>query len=65
MVTLAQLTRLEGRIAALADKMNPSARIHYEVDLVWIQPDGSALDGEDNPVVRRPRVIIPDFGERS
>ena len=65
MVTLAQITRLEGRIAALADKMNPSASIHYEVELVWIQPDGSVLDGAGKPVDRRPRLIMLDFGERS
>jgi hypothetical protein len=58
MVTLAQ--RLEARIAALADKMNPSSVIRYEVELVWIQPDGSVPDRDDNPVVRRPGAAAID-----
>jgi hypothetical protein len=64
MVTLARLTRLEARLAALADKMNPSSAIHYEVKLLWIQPDGSVLDREGNPVAHRPGVIRLNFGER-
>ena len=64
MVTLAQVTRLEARIAALADKMNPSSGIHYEVELLWMQPDGSVLDSDGNPVVHRPGVIALNFGER-
>lgn len=64
MVTLAQLTRLEARIATLADKMTPSSGICYEVELVWMQRDGSVLDSDGNPVVRRPGVIALNFGER-
>ena len=63
MVTLAQITRLEGRIAALADKMNPSSGIHYEVELLWVQRDGSVLDSDGNPFVRQPGVIALNFGE--
>ena len=63
MVTLTQLTRLEARIAALAGKMDPSSGIRYEVELGWMQPDGSVLDSDGNPVVRRPGVIVLDFGE--
>ena len=54
MVTLAQLMRLEARIATLADTMNSSSGIRYEVELVWIQRDGSVLDSDDNPVPHRP-----------
>jgi hypothetical protein len=64
MVTFGQVTRLEARIAALADKMNPTSGICYEVELVWIQPDGSVLDREGNPVAHRPGVIRLNFGER-
>ena len=64
MVTLAQLTRLEARITALADTMNPSSGMHYEVELLWMQPDRSVLDGDGNPVARRPGVIALEFGER-
>ena len=64
MVTLAQVTRLEARIAALADKMNPSPRSRYHVELVWIQPDRSVLDRDGNPVARPPGDIVLDFGER-
>jgi hypothetical protein len=64
MVTLAQLTPLEARIATLADKISPSSGIYYEVELLWIQPDGSALDGGGNPVGHRPGVIRLNFGER-
>jgi hypothetical protein len=65
LVTLTQISRLEARIAALTVRMNPSSGISYEVELLWIQPDGSALDGEGNPVVRRPGVIALNFGERA
>jgi hypothetical protein len=64
MVTLAQVTRLQARIAALVGKMSPSSVIRYEVELVWIQPDRSVLDSDGNPVVRRPGVIALNFGER-
>ena len=64
MVTLAQVTRLEARIAALADKMNPNLSIRYEVELIWLQQDGSVSDRDDNPVVHRPGVIRLNFGER-
>jgi len=63
MVTLTQVTRLEARIAALGDKMNPSSAVRYEVQLAWIQPDGSILDGEGNPITRGPGVIILNFGK--
>ena len=36
MVTLGQPTRLEARIDALAERMNPGLRIRYHVELVWI-----------------------------
>ena len=64
MVTLGQLTRLVARIDALAARMNPHPRIRYHVELVWLQPDGSVLDNDGNPVVRRSGVIVLDFGER-
>lgn len=64
MITLTQLTRLEARIAALAGKMDPSSGIRYEVELAWIQPDGSMLDSDGNPVARRPGVIALNLGER-
>jgi hypothetical protein len=64
MVTMAQVHRLEARIDELTDRMNPSPRIRYHVELVWIQPDGSVLDSDGNPVVRRPGVIALNFGER-
>ncbi len=54
MVTLAQLTRLETPIDALAARMNPSPRVRY----------GSELNSDGNPVVRRPGVIVLDFGEQ-
>jgi|SoiMethySBSTD1v2_1073268.scaffolds.fasta_scaffold256264_3 hypothetical protein len=57
MVTLAQVTRLEARIAALADKMTLTSGICYGVELVWIQPVGSVLDCDGNPVAYRPDVI--------
>jgi hypothetical protein len=50
-------------LTRLADRMNPSPRIRYHVELVWIQSDGSVLDSDGNPVVRRPGVIVLDFGE--
>jgi hypothetical protein len=37
--------------------------IQYEVELGWMQPDGSVLDSDGNPVVRRPGVIRLNFGE--
>jgi hypothetical protein len=52
MVTFTQVTRLEARIAALADEMNPSSGIRYEVELIWLQQDGSMPDRDDNPVAR-------------
>jgi len=63
MVTLTQVTRLEARIAVLTDQMNPSPAIRYQVELVWIQQDGSVLDSDGNPVPRRPGVIALNFGE--
>jgi hypothetical protein len=33
--------------------MNPSPRMRYHVELVWIQPDGRVLDSDRNPVMRR------------
>jgi len=43
--------------------MNPSPAIRYQVELVWIQHDGSVLDGDGNPVPPRPGVIALNFGE--
>jgi hypothetical protein len=63
MVTVTQVARLEARIAALADKMNPSSAIRYEVQLAWIQPDARVLDGEGSPITRGPGVIVLNFGE--
>jgi len=40
-ITLASLTRFETCTAALAEKINPSSAIRYEVELVWIDPGGS------------------------
>jgi hypothetical protein len=56
MLTLAQLTRLETPIDVLAARMNPSPspRVRY----------GSELNSDGNPVVRRPGIIVLDFGEQ-
>ena len=61
---MVQVTRLEPCISALADIMNPNSGIRYEVELLWMQPDRSVLDGDGNPVARRPGVIALEFGER-
>lgn len=35
----------------------------YDVELIWIQPDGSVLNSDGDPVVRRPALSCR-FGER-
>ena len=65
MVTMAQVHGLEARIDALADRMNPTPRIRYHVQLVWMQPDRSVLDSDSNelrvfaPRSRRKRSVGP------
>jgi hypothetical protein len=64
MVTLAQLTRLDARIDALANWMIPSPRIRYHIEIGADRPDESVLDSDGNPFVRRPGVSVLDFREQ-
>jgi hypothetical protein len=61
MVTLAQINRLDSRIDELARRLEPERRLVYDVRLVWIQDDGSILDGDGNPYVRQPGEIVLSF----
>jgi hypothetical protein len=63
MVTMAQINRLDSRITELVARLNPEPRIVYEVQLCWMQPDGSVLDGDGNPVVRQPGAIVLMFDD--
>jgi hypothetical protein len=61
MVTMAQINRLDSRITELAARLSHEPRVVYDVELVWMQPDGSVLDGDGNPVVHKPGDIVLSF----
>ena len=63
MVTMAQINRLDSRIDELAERLLPVQRIRYQVELLWVQPDGSVLDGDGNPHVPQPGTIELSFEE--
>ena len=50
MVTMAQLSRFEAKVEELAQRIGLRP-ITYAVELVWMQPDGSIVDGEGTPCV--------------
>lgn len=51
MVTRAQLVKLDSRIDELAVALGttPDGPIEHEVQLLWIEEDGSLVDGDGSP----------------
>ena len=63
MVTMAQINKLDSRIDELAARLSPEPRFVYDVQLVWMQPDGSVVDDDGNPHVPQPGTIVLSFDD--
>ena len=63
MVTRAQIEKLASRIEKLEVTFGapPDGPIEYEVQLLWIQDDGSLLDSDGTPYVHNPDDIHIGF----